>query len=223
MLLLIKIGIGEIMSLTEKQKKDIEVLKLTVKNTFSGDFSGHDYMHTIRVLENAIILQSYEGGNLYLIELAALLHDVDDKKLFRETSENKINAVNALISVNADEQLISTVTDIISSVSFSVGKTATTLEAKIVQDADRLDAIGAVGIARCFAYGGCNKRPLYYDKDFMFDRSDECDSGISHFYHKLLKIEERMQTDAGRKLAAGRTEYMKKFLREFKAELNHIK
>ncbi len=211
------------MSLTEKENSNIKFLTDEAYRYFSDDYSGHDFNHTERVLENAIKLQAAEGGNLYIIELAALLHDFDDIKISYATSENKANAERLLRYIGEEDELIKAVKDIIDSVSFSKGKSAVSLEAKIVQDADRLDAIGAIGIARCFAYGASRARPIYYDKNFISDKIDGCDSGIAHFYAKLLKIEEKMQTETGRRLASERTEFIRIYLKELYDELNNNK
>lgn len=147
------------MSLTLKQNNNILQLKIEISAIFSSDFSGHDFQHTIRVLKNAEYIQKQEGGDLYTIILASLLHDVDDKKISPETYENKDNARRFLKMIDAENEVINDVLEIISSVSFSDGKKPLTIEGKIVQDADRLDAIGAIGVARCFAYGGSKTTP----------------------------------------------------------------
>lgn len=148
------------MDLTIKQYENIEFLKKEIAAIFSGDYSGHDFQHTIRVTENARKLYASEGGDLYIIIISALLHDVDDKKISAVTYENKDNARKLLKMIDSDDDTVSSVMEIISSVSFSDGKIPLSIEGKIVQDADRLDAIGAIGIARCFAYGG-SKKDLY--------------------------------------------------------------
>ncbi len=209
------------MQLTKRQKDNIEILKREAKEYFSEDFSGHDYLHSLRVLENAVALQLHEGGDLYLISLAAILHDFDDAKLSPENDGSMLNTIRMLKLIGEDEATIEAVRNIIESVSFSKGKEANGIEAKIVQDADRLDAIGAIGIARCFAYGGNHERPIYYDNDFLADRKKDSDSSIGHFYHKLLRIEDKMQTKTGKALAERRTEFLKCFLSEFLSELNN--
>ena len=134
----------------------IEKTKEYVKDFFKEDFSGHDYYHTIRVYNLARKIAMIEGGDSEIIELAALLHDVDDYKLVKKNNELFHNAKTFLKLNNIDEKEINNICDAISTVSYKGTDTVTpkTLEGKIVQDADRLDAIGAIGIGRTFAYGG---------------------------------------------------------------------
>ncbi len=210
------------MSLTLKQNNNILQLKIEISAIFSSDFSGHDFQHTIRVLKNAEYIQKQEGGDLYTIILASLLHDVDDKKISPETYENKDNARRFLKMIDAENEVINDVLEIISSVSFSDGKKPLTIEGKIVQDADRLDAIGAIGVARCFAYGGSKKRPIYYDNDFSSDKKENCDSGVAHFYSKLFKLESIMNTGTAKILSRERTEFMSGFLLQLSKEINDL-
>lgn len=208
------------MKLSQVQIRNIDIIKQEAENYFASDFSGHDFQHTLRVYENALILNKAEGGNTYIIALAALLHDFDDKKLSPETVGTKENAINALRKITDDSELVAQVIDIISCVSFSEGKIPVSLEGKIVQDADRLDAIGAVGIVRCFSYGASKRRPAYCDRDFTSDMKQGCESGVAHFYEKLLKIYDKMLTVSGKKLAEERTAYMLDFLSQLKKEIN---
>lgn len=208
------------MSLSVKQQENIEILKKEAALIFSEDYSGHDYLHTSRVLSNAVALHTDEGGDLYIIELAAILHDFDDVKISPETSSGMKNAERMLRIIGEDENTVKIVKNIIESVAFSKHCDAQSIEAKIVQDADRLDAIGAIGIARCFAYAGNRKNPIYYDSDFIKDKESGCDSAVAHFFQKLLRIEERMQTQTGRLLARKRSEFLENFLMELYSELN---
>lgn len=208
------------MDLTIKQYENIKFLKKEIAAIFSGDYSGHDFQHTIRVTENAKMLHASEGGDLYIIIISALLHDVDDKKISAVTYKNKDNVRKLLKMIDSDDDTVNSVTEIISSVSFSDGKIPLSIEGKIVQDADRLDAIGAIGIARCFAYGGREKRPIYYDRDFRTDMDITCNSGVAHFYSKLLRLESLMNTETAKNLAGDRTEFMLNFLRQLSNEIN---
>ena len=173
-----------------------------VKTLFSGNSDGHDANHTLRVYKNVqLLLESYPEADSFISSLSALLHDVDDHKLFK--TQNNDNARNFLQENGLSEELIENICEIINSVSFSKnkGKTPRTIEGQIVQDADRLDAIGAIGIARTFAYGGRAGRSL--------------EDSIQHFYDKLLLLKDEMNTEAALKIAIMRHEYMDNFLKEY--------
>ena len=180
------------------------------KQIFAGDGSGHDYDHTLRVWRMAVRIAEEEGADVQTAALAALLHDVDDRKLSPETCANKDRTVAFLRGNGAKEEEILRIVKIISEISFSEGYgRPSTLEGMCVQDADRLDAIGAIGIARTFAFGG-NRGRRIHDPDFA-DQS----SSVQHFYDKLLLLKDRMNTDAGRRIAAGRDAFLHIFLEEF--------
>jgi uncharacterized protein len=176
-----------------------------VKELFAGNSDGHGADHTMRVYHNAqMILAEYPEADSFVVLLSALLHDADDHKLFN--TENNMNARTFMERNDIPSETIEQVCRAINSVSFSHnrGKSPETLEGKIVQDADRLDAIGAIGIARTFAYGGKVGRPL----------SDS----IKHFYDKLLLLKDEMNTDAAKKIALKRHEFMQEFLEEYYSE-----
>jgi uncharacterized protein len=183
------------------------------KQTFSGDGSGHDFDHTLRVYRMAIRIAEQEGAAVETVALAALLHDVDDRKISPETCKTKARAVSFLRQNGADEELITRVVQAISEISFSEGHgKPSTVEGMCVQDADRLDAIGAIGIARAFAFGGSRNRRMYDPEGA--DR----ESTVQHFYDKLLKLKDLMNTAAGRELAEARDRWLREFLEEFYAE-----
>ena len=189
-----------------------------VKQIFAGDGSGHDFDHTMRVYRMALKIAEQEGAAVETVALAALLHDVDDRKISPETCEKKERAVNFLRQHGANDDLIAQVVEAISEVSFSEGNgRPSTLEGMCVQDADRLDAIGAIGIARAFAFGGSRNRRMH-DPEGL-DRS----STIQHFYDKLLKLKDRMNTATGKELAAQRDAWLRAFLDEFYAESDGIR
>lgn len=176
-----------------------------VEKLFCSDFGGHGADHTFRVYDNAMLLADKQPEcDREVVALSALLHDVDDHKLFN--TENNANARHFLeehgISKDKTDEICST----INMVSFSKnrGKKPDTIEGKIVQDADRLDAIGAIGIARTFAFGGERGRPL--------------DDSIRHFHDKLLLLKDEMNTDLGRKLADSRHAFLLAFLEEYRVE-----
>ena len=176
-----------------------------INELFGANSDGHDALHTLRVYKNMkLIAQSYPEADLFIMSLSALLHDADDHKLFK--TENNANARFFLAKNDMPEESIEQICEIINGVSFSKnrGKTPETLEGKIVQDADRLDAIGARGIARTFAYGGKVGRSL--------------DDSVQHFYDKLLLLKDEMNTDAAKKIAKARHEYMEGFLKEYYEE-----
>ncbi len=199
-----------------------------VKDTLAGDGSGHDWWHIYRVWKMAVHLSESEGGDLYCIELAALLHDIADHK-FHDGDLKKGPAVAAafLREQGAEEELIERVAGIIGEVSYKgahVPDAVSSLEAQIVQDADRLDAIGAIGIARTFAYGGSRNRPLYdpdippvLHQDFESYRKSE-NPTINHFYEKLLLLKERMHTRSAQRIAEERHRFMELFLERFYRE-----
>ncbi len=198
-----------------------------IKELFSKDYSGHDYYHSIRVYKNAVNIAQEEGGNLLLIKLAALLHDVDDRKLF-DTSDRLDNARRFLQDNEVDEVMIGVICEMIKSVSFK-GKESvipTCIEGKIVQDADRLDALGAIGIARTFAYGGHKGRPIYNPSEKPIEdmtaeeyQNHESNS-INHFYEKLLQLKDLMNTETARVMAQKRHTFMEQYLDEFLCEWN---
>ena len=191
----------------------IEKAKLFAREIFAADSSGHDYHHTLRVHALARRIALEEGADVERVELAALLHDVDDHKLSPETAEKKTRAVEFLRSQSVPEGEIAAIVRIIGQISFSRNTTPPdTLEGKCVQDADRLDAMGAMGIARTFAFGGSHGRPI-------FDPTGEDKAtSIQHFYDKLLLLKDRMNTHTGRRMAEERHKYLEDFLREFMEE-----
>ena len=183
------------------------------KSVFAGDSSGHDFDHTMRVYRMASRIAEEENADLQIVQLAALLHDVDDKKLSPKTYEKKDNAVTFLCDNGLKEDKIRMIVEIISQISFSAGNGApTTIEGKCVQDADRLDAIGAIGIGRAFAFGGSRGRQMHDPT------GEDKSSTIQHFYDKLLKLKGLMNTSTGQLLAEERDAFMRTFLDQFYAE-----
>ena len=183
----------------------VEAAVAYIEKLFQNNAGGHDAAHTLRVYRNALLIARSEPDcDLEIVSLAALLHDADDHKLFH--TENNANARSFLKAngVEKAEEIIAAV----NSVSFSQnrGKRPETLEGKIVQDADRLDAIGAIGIARTFAFGGEHGRSL--------------DSSIRHFHDKLLLLKDEMNTAAAQNLAEERHAYMIGFLEEYAKEMD---
>lgn len=202
-----------------------------VKEIFATDFSGHDYFHTMRVYQMATRIAIEENADLQLVQLAALLHDVDDRKLSPETCENKDRAMAFMRSRSLAEDVIEQVKEIIDEVSF-MGKDSVvpkTLEGKCVQDADRLDALGAMGIARAFAYGGNHNRVMYDPKIppalnmGKEEYQNHVSTTVNHFYEKLFLLKDMMNTDSAKEIAEHREQYMKEYIDEFMDEWEGLK
>lgn len=198
-------------SLAERAKAYIQTL-------FAGNADGHDVSHTLRVYGTALRLAKAEGADETITGLAALLHDADDEKLSPETAGTLANAAGFLAANGADEETSARVLQCIREVSFHKGAVPAAIEGKCVQDADRLDAIGAVGIGRTFAFGGARGRAMY-DPAAQRGAGGGNDT-ISHFYDKLLRIRDKMQTGTGRALAEHRHAVLEAFLEEFYAEID---
>lgn len=201
---------------------------LFVKSKLDNAEGGHDWFHIERVYKNALSIADNESCNLTVVKLAALLHDIADSKFHNgdETIGPKI-AREFLESKNLDEATIEHVILIIENMSFKGGnfeKKFSSIELDIVQDADRLDAIGAIGIARAFNYGGFKNRPLYNPNiapNLHLSKEEYKNSvspTINHFYEKLLLLKDKMNTETGKQIAQERHHYMEGFLSQFYAE-----
>lgn len=202
-----------------------------VKTLFAEEFSGHDYFHTLRVYNTAMRIAREEGADQTIVALAALLHDADDRKLSPETTRNKDNARRFMRENHVDDATAEEICKIISEVSYagtdSVKPEST--EGKCVQDADRLDAIGAIGIARAFTYGGNHNRLMHHPdiRPNLRMTSEEYRSSnsttVNHFYEKLLNLKDMMNTDTAKIIAKERDAYMRAFLLEFMDEWDGTK
>ncbi len=198
-----------------------------IKVEFSDDSSGHDWWHIYRVWKNAITLCEQENADRFIVELAALLHDLDDWKFNESGDETPLRARAWLESCSVDIPTAEAVCEIIKNVSYKgagVENKMKSLEGFIVQDADRLDAIGAIGIGRAFAYGGYKNR-MMYDPDSpphmhaSFEEYKNSKSAtINHFYEKLLLLKDMMNTNSAKRIAEQRHEVMVKFLDQFMNE-----
>ena len=176
-----------------------------IQDLFRGNSGGHDAAHSLRVYRNALLIAGEEHGcDMEIVALAALLHDADDHKLFH--TENNANARSFLTAQKIAPEKIERICEAINAVSFSRnrGKRPQTIEGQIVQDADRLDALGAIGVARTFAYGGEHGRSL--------------DESVAHFHEKLLLLKDELNTDTARKLAEPRHAFLERFLEEYERE-----
>jgi len=189
--------------------------KKYIRKTFLAEGTGHDYFHIERVVINARKILEKEKADPFLVELAAWVHDIGDYKLHNGVDKSEVLITDFLKSINVDDLTIAKVNEIVSQVSFSKGNKPTSVEAEIVQDADRLDAIGAVGIARCFAYGGSVGNLLYNPED-----QSENSSSIQHFYDKLFKLKDLMNTKTAKEIAIERHQFMEKFVQTFYREVN---
>jgi uncharacterized protein len=199
-----------------------------IRQNFEKEATGHDLFHALRVRNIAKDIMDKEGGDLYTIELGALLHDIADYK-FHDGNEfiGPRKAKELLTSLKADKRTIRKVCEIISTISFKGGfaNRPKTLEGRIVQDADRIDALGAIGIARAFAYGGHMGRPIHdpnikarkYESEEDYKKS-KTGTTITHFDEKLLLLKDTMNTKTGKELAERRHKFMRMFLAEFYGE-----
>lgn len=206
----------------------VEKTERYVREELYEDSSGHDWWHVARVRRLASAIAQRESADVYIVDLAALLHDISDYKLNGGDHEKgPMVARDWLVKLGESRDVADTVAEIISTLSFKgagVTCSMSTLEGKVVQDADRLDAIGAIGVARAFAYGGfagqlmhdpSQKPRLHATKEEYFGRRG---TTINHFYEKLLLLRDRMNTETGRRIAAKRHERLNSFLEEFLLE-----
>jgi uncharacterized protein len=203
-----------------------------VKKELKSAEGGHDWFHIERVFKNTLLISKDEKVDIFIVSLAALLHDIADPKFYNgdETIGPKI-ASEFLKKQQVSNSIIDHVIHIIKHISFKntfdeKGLNFTSKELEVVQDADRLDAIGAIGIARCFNYGGYKDRALYNPKiapnlNMTKEEYKHSDAPtINHFYEKLLLLKDEMNTAAGKKIAIERHQYMEQFLKQFYDEWN---
>lgn len=215
--------------------KEVEIIKKTtefVKKTLADAEGGHDWFHIERVLHNAQLIAKGEKVDDFIVALGALLHDIADAKFHKgdETIGPK-KASEFLLSLNIDSTVIEHVVKIIENISFKNSLSTdinhfTSKELEVIQDADRLDAIGAIGIARAFNYGGFKNRALYDPNiapnlDMTKEEYKKSSAPtINHFYEKLLLLKEKMNTKTGQRIAAERHKFMETYLQQFYDEWN---
>jgi uncharacterized protein len=211
-----------------KLNEKIAQLQDFVREKFSNESTGHDWFHIERVMKVAVLIAEKEGADKEMVCLTAILHDIDDHKFNGgDFSANSITAKRLLKQFDFDQSIINTVGKAVSEISYKgsgVSDYNSTLISKIVQDADRIDALGAIGIARTFAYGGSVGQPMYNPniapknhnsaKEYYKDRTHT----INHFYEKLLLLKDRMHTDTAKKIADKRHCFMEDFLHQFYSE-----
>lgn len=194
-----------------------------VKKIYEQFDASHDWQHIERVMKNAKMILAHENADVFIVELAVLLHDVSDPK-YKKPDEDLEREILELLDLTKEQR--QEIQDVIASVSFKGGngKPATSIEAKIVQDADRLDAIGAIGISRAFAYGGAKGRKLYDWNEKARTEMTEQEyreaqpSSVTHFYEKLLLLKDQMTTETGKQMAEERHEFMLSFLKQLQTE-----
>ncbi|PJE41425.1 MAG: phosphohydrolase [Flavobacterium sp.] len=201
---------------------------LFVKTKLEQAEGGHDWFHIERVYKNALLIAQEESCDLTVVKLGALLHDIADSKFHNGDETIGPKTARAFLEgENVDEATIVHVVNIIENISFKGGnfeRTFSSKELEIVQDADRLDAIGAIGIARCFNYGGFKNRALYnpaIPPKFGMSKEEYKTNDsptINHFYEKLLLLKDKMNTPTGKKIAEARHRFMENFLSQFYAE-----
>ena len=209
-----------------KQQEQLEAMKQYAKRVLDSDTSGHDWSHIERVVNTTKTIAQEEGADLFICEAAALLHDVIDDKIVKDPIVALKELKEFLTSIEITYEQIDAIESIITRMSFKNHKEQQelSLEGKVVQDADRLDAIGAIGIARVMCYSGSTGRPIHRPELKPRDEltPEEYRNGestaIMHFYEKLLKLKELMNTDYGRELAKGRHAFLEMYLEQFYEE-----
>ena len=209
-----------------KQHEQLKAMEQYAKRVLGSDTSGHDWSHIERVVNTAKTIAKAEGADLFICEAAALLHDVIDDKIVQDPADALKELKKFLTSIEVTPEEIEAIELIITRMSFKNHQEnqELSLEGRVVQDADRLDAIGAIGIARVMCYSGSTGRPIHHPN--MKPRGkmtpEEYRNGestaIMHFYEKVLKLKELMNTDYGKKLAKGRHEFLEMYLEQFYAE-----
>ncbi|WP_240973063.1 HD domain-containing protein [Flammeovirga yaeyamensis] len=216
------------LNMNPQKKEIIQKTADFIEQKFKGEGTGHDWQHIYRVWKSAELIASTEDCDKYIVSLAALLHDIADHKFYDgDLLEGSRQTKQWLKDAGADVDTIEKVADIVKRVSYKgagVKDEMPSIEGQVVQDADRLDAIGAIGIARAFAYGGSKHRLLYDPEEIhemhqSFDAYHKSESStIAHFYEKLLLLKERMHTESAKKIAEKRHQVMENFLEQFYAE-----
>lgn len=214
--------------MTQDQEKIIQQTADHLREKFTGEGTGHDWWHMKRVWDNAKRIGQAEGADMFIVELGALLHDIADwKDHDGDLSVGPRVAGEWLTSIGIDRETIEKIKHIVENVSFKgagVKNGMASLEGKVVQDADRLDAIGAIAVARTFTWGGSRGR-LLYDPDFKAEMHESFEayknstsSSLHHFYEKLFLLKDMMNTATGKKLAEDRDRFMHQFVDQFLAE-----
>ncbi len=219
--------------MNSSQSLQIENTIAFVKNKLVNAEGGHDWFHVERVYKNALLISKQEPVDVFIVSLGALLHDIADSKFYNgdETIGPKL-AGEFLVKQNVDSTAVEHVINIIENISFKGGNIPQnfhSIELDVLQDADRLDAIGAIGIARTFNYGGYKNRAIYNPEikpNLTLSKEQYKTSTaptINHFYEKLLLLKDRMNTKTGKRIAEHRHQFMQSYLEQFYDEWNGIK
>ncbi|HHU5045901.1 TPA: HD domain-containing protein [Streptococcus agalactiae] len=216
------------MTMVKREDVILNATENMVYHKLKNDPSGHDWFHIVRVRNLAVELAHKEGANTFICQMAALLHDIIDDKIFQDSKQASYELTQWLYSQDLAIAEVEHILDILENISFKAGTglTMKTLEGQIVQDADRLDAMGAIGIARTMAYSGSKGR-LIHDPNLkprenltLEEYRNGQDTAIMHFYEKLLKLKDLMNTKQGKMLAQKRHDFLELYLAEFYAEWN---
>ncbi|MCY7784664.1 MULTISPECIES: HD domain-containing protein [unclassified Bacillus (in: firmicutes)] len=196
--------------------KELKQIRAWVKTVLTGESSGHDWHHVSRVADLALYIGKQENADLVIVETAALVHDLIDVKLPDTVRLSVREVYDQLVFFGVGREAADRVIDIITRMSFrdreKLAEEPFSIEGKAVQDADRLDAIGAVGIARAFMFAGAKGHGLYGDEQ----------SAYAHFFHKLLRLKDMMNTDTARELAEERHDFMLHFVRQLEKDIPGI-
>lgn len=211
------------------KRKIIKEVKNHVKELFKNEPTGHDWWHIFRTWKMSKIIREKEGGDLFVIELAALLHDIADWKFNEEEGAGSKEARILLNKLNVEKEVIDQVCHIVDNVSFKGAMVANgikTKEGKIVQDADRLDVIGAIGIARVFSYYGFKGVGIYNpsikpkEHKSFYEYKNRKTTAINHFYEKVILLKNRLNTKTAKEIAHKRHLFLEKYLDQFFEEWN---
>lgn len=196
--------------------EQIEQVRQIVTKQMGGQQAGHGMDHVLRVHRTACQIQSQTGGDRLTVELAALLHDVGDAKFYAGVERSAEISREILNNLEVADVLIDHVAEIVDNISFRKGvdPASLSLEGQIVQDADRIDALGAIGIVRTIEYGASKGQPFY-----VSDIASHQPSGVGHFYDKLFKLTDLLNTEAAKRIAADREQFMRNFLDQFYREV----
>lgn len=206
----------------------IEAAEKFVKDRLAGEGTGHDWWHVVRISNTAQKIHENEGGEWRVIYMALLLHDVGDWKVIKQEEDDYSIAEYFMIEIGVSKKAIDEIMFIIKNMSFSksfdVADVSKSIEFQIVQDADRLDAIGAIGVGRAFTFGGSRAR-LMYNPDYTTqqftssaDYRNAESSTIHHFHEKLFSLKETLNTTTAKQIAEGRDNFMRQFVDQFMAE-----
>ncbi|MBI4147847.1 HD domain-containing protein [Candidatus Woesearchaeota archaeon] len=225
---IVNTGTQDDLRLKLAQQNIVQKTKEFVRQKLEGEGSGHDWWHIVRVYNNAVRIAREEQVDLFVVQLGALLHDIADWKFHGgDDSVGPRIAQEWLKSQGVDDQVSKDVCHIVQHISFKgagVQNTITSREGLVVQDADRLDALGAIGVARCFAYGGSKNRAMHDPEcsptmhQSFEDYKKSVGTSVNHFYEKLLLLKDRMNTATGKKLAQERHTFMEQYLSQFYRE-----